>query len=160
DGPGLGAIVEIGSFVGLSTAWLATGSKASGREKVFAIDHFAGSPEHQAGGSHESTTLIAEGSTYGRFLGNVSRAGVADHIEPRNLPLHVAALDWVGPIRLLFIDSDHSFEATREDFEVWSPHGGLGGLIALHDVGTWPGVTRFYDGLSTDPRFSHVLSAR
>jgi|AGTN01.1.fsa_nt_gi hypothetical protein len=46
-GSGTGAIVEIGSFMGRSTAFLAAGSKLAGREKVIAVDHFRGSPEHQ-----------------------------------------------------------------------------------------------------------------
>src|ERR1700761_7895342 len=46
-GPGRGAIVEIGSFKGRSTCFLALGTKLAGREKVIAIDHFRGSAEHQ-----------------------------------------------------------------------------------------------------------------
>jgi predicted O-methyltransferase YrrM len=37
-GPGEGAIVEIGSFIGRSTIYLAKGAMAAGRERVTAID--------------------------------------------------------------------------------------------------------------------------
>ena len=40
NGAGEGEIVEIGSYKGKSTCWLATGSKGAGREKVTAVDHF------------------------------------------------------------------------------------------------------------------------
>jgi hypothetical protein len=58
-----------------------------------------------------------------------------------------AAKEWSGPIRLLFIDGDHSYEASKQDFEMWSPFVVPHGIICFHDVPTWPGVTRFYEEL-------------
>ncbi|MBF0160593.1 MAG: class I SAM-dependent methyltransferase, partial [Magnetococcales bacterium] len=52
-GPGRGIVVELGSFMGRSTCWLAAGSKDAQRGKVVACDTFQGSPEHQAGMSVE-----------------------------------------------------------------------------------------------------------
>src|SRR5262249_43965944 len=62
SGPGRGNIVEIGSFMGLSTCWLASGSKAAGRLGVIAVDHFTGSPEHQVGGSHQVDAIAKTGT--------------------------------------------------------------------------------------------------
>lgn len=39
-----------------------------------------------------------------------------------------------GEVDLVFIDGDHSPEACREDFEVWSTHVGERGAIAFHDA--------------------------
>lgn len=36
---------------------------------------------------------------------------------------------------LLFIDGDHSFDGTRQDFEMYSPLVRKGGLVVFHDVG-------------------------
>src|SRR5574337_1383187 len=49
---GRGAIVEIGSWKGKSTIWLAKGSKAGNGVKVYAVDTHTGSSEHRqdAGG--------------------------------------------------------------------------------------------------------------
>jgi hypothetical protein len=62
-------------------------------------------------------------------------------------PSAEAAGQWAGPIRLLFIDGDHSYEASGRDFELWSrfvvPHG----LVCFHDIRAWPGVTQFYEEL-------------
>ena len=55
-----------------------------------------------------------------------------------------AASQWQGPIRLLFIDGDHSYEASRQDLELWSPFVVPHGLICFHDIPGWEGVTRFY----------------
>ena len=151
-GEGEGAIVEIGSFQGRSTCWLASGAKRAGREHVTAVDHFKGSPEHQAGGQMESGAIAREGSTYGRFCENIKAMEVDDYVDPIVAGSAEAVQSWDGPIRLLFIDGDHAYETSKQDFELWSPFVVEKGVIAFHDVGTWPGVTAFYETLmkSTD----------
>ena len=71
-GPGSGSVVEIGSYLGRSTCFLALGVQRAARPMVIAVDHFGGSPEHQAGGSHESRVLASEGTTYNQFLRNLN----------------------------------------------------------------------------------------
>jgi tetratricopeptide (TPR) repeat protein len=56
---------------------------------------------------------------------------------------------WQGPIRLLFIDDDHSYEESRQGFELWSPFVVPHGIICFHDVPGSPGVTRFYQELTS-----------
>ena len=146
-GPGTGAVLELGSFMGRSTCWLANGSKSAFREKVTAVDHFKGSPEHQPGEQFECAALKEAGSTFPAFQANLEAAGLADHVEPIVASSEEAAASWQGPIRLLFIDGDHSYEAARRDFELWSPFVVPGGVIALHDVGNAPGVTQLYGEL-------------
>lgn len=151
SGPGDGAIVEIGSFLGKSAAWLAFGAQQGGRGRVTAIDPFTGSPEHQPGARNEEPEIVARGSTRPRFEQNLRDAGLRESVDVIEARSTDAAARWSGPIRLLFIDGDHSEEASRADFEAWLPHTALGGLIAFHDVGVWAGVTRFYEGLTADP---------
>jgi predicted O-methyltransferase YrrM len=146
-GPGIGEIVEIGSFMGRSTCWLAQGSQNAARENVHAVDHFKGSPEHQAGSTHEEPVLVAEGTTLNTFKNNIARKGFAGRvvIHPEGSPQ--AAEGWTLPIRLLFIDAEHSYEASKLDFDTWEPHVIPHGLIAFHDIGSWEGVTTFYNEL-------------
>lgn len=159
EGPGCGAIVEIGSFMGKSTCWLATGSKNAQREKVYAVDHFAGSPEHQENAKHEVRALVEQGTTFHKFEENIRNFGVEDHVIPVKASSQEAAEQWSGPIRLLFIDADHSYEASQLDFSLWSPHVVLGGLIAFHDIGDWEGVTRFYQELlRTSTEFVEIVN--
>jgi len=158
-GAGAGEIVEIGSFMGLSTCWLALGAKSAGREAVTAVDHFKGSKEHQAGRRHECAVLVEAGTTYPRFLENIERVGVGDQVRPVKATSEEAAGTWDRPIRLLFIDGDHRYESTRQDFELWSRFVVEGGYIAFHDVGTWPGVTRFYGELMERGGYQEVWAA-
>jgi len=147
DGPGDGAIVEIGSFMGRSTCWLAAGSLEGGREVVHAVDHFQGSPEHQVGGTHPNAAIAEKGTTFHRFIEHVRGAGVEHHVSPITMSSLDAAAQWEGPIRLLFIDGDHSYEASKADFDAWLPYLNECGCIAFHDVGAWAGVTQFVNEL-------------
>jgi hypothetical protein len=47
---------------------------------------------------------------------------------------HDAVARWDRPIDVLVIDGDHSYEATRQDFEDWSPHVVQDGAILFHDA--------------------------
>lgn len=150
-GSGRGEIVEIGSFLGRSTCWLAMGSKAAEREKVTAIDHFKGSKEHQSGKKFECSVLVEEGTTFNRFRENLKAVEVEDHVRPIRAASEDAVVGWTEPVRLLFIDGDHDYESTKKDFELWSKFVTPGGYICFHDVETtWPGVTQFYHELIND----------
>lgn len=151
QGPGVGAIVEIGSFKGRSTAWLAYGAKCANRERITAIDPFTGSPEHQPGQDWADPDLAALGSTLPVFEANLRKLDLLDYVDPVVSVSADAARNWKEPIRLLFIDGDHSYEGSQLDFDSWSPHVVPGGLIALHDIGHWEGVTRFYQERMASP---------
>jgi len=158
DGPGSGAIVEIGSFMGKSTCYMALGTQRARREMVYAVDHFMGSPEHQKGQGCEVQAIVETGSTFHLFKENIARVGVSEYVNPIMASSREAAALWEQPIRLLFIDGDHSYEASKEDFESWSPFVVPGGLIAFHDIGHWPGVTQFYaELLSNAPNYTQIL---
>ena len=158
QGPGSGVIVEIGSFKGKSTAWLARGAKRGNREKVYAVDHFTGSPEHQKGMPIEDKDVAASGSTFEVFSRNIASLGLGDQVIPIIASSAEAASAWEKPIRLLFIDADHSYEASKIDFDSWAPHVVSGGLIAFHDIDEWPGVTEFYrNEVLTNPAYRELL---
>ena len=157
-GRGRGEIVEIGSYMGLSTSWLALGSKATGREKVTAVDHFLGSVEHQPGAKHECRIIAKEGTTYRKFIKNITEVGVADLVDPIRASSREAAANWRKPIRLLFIDGEHSYEESKKDFETWSPFLVDEGYVVFHDVDQWPGVTEFYYELLAAGRHHQVLA--
>ena len=156
DGEGDGAIVEIGSWMGLSTAWLAAGSKEAGREHVHAIDVFDG------GAMMKDTEVIRnEGTTYNRFAENLEGLALFDHVEPIIADSGDAARRWTkGAIRLLFIDGDHRYHAVKADFDLWSPHVAAGGFVVLDDATEqYPGVLQLIgEVLAESSSWQQVLS--
>jgi predicted O-methyltransferase YrrM len=146
--PSDGDIVEIGSFKGKSTCYLAQGCATSGRGVVYAVDHFKGSPEHQKGGHEETREIVETGSTFDEFVRNLGAHGLGERVKPIVGDSTQAAAGWNGAIRMLFIDGDHSFDGTRTDFEAWFPHVSDTGLVCFHDYQNThylDGVTRFID---------------
>jgi predicted O-methyltransferase YrrM len=120
---GAGAIVEIGSWKGRSTAWLAAGARRAGR-RVYAIDPHLNSREDPSARTLEP------------FLANLERAGVRDVVEPLVMTSEEAAHLLTGPVELLFIDADHSYAGVRHDADLWLPRVVEGGVVLFHDVST------------------------
>ncbi len=156
-GPGVGSIVEIGSFAGRSTCYLAHGSKRARREKVVAVDHFQGSPEHQPGGGFASD-LVAGGTLFETFRTNLKAAGVDDWVHVIKAGSAEAVKDWSHPVRLLFIDGDHSYEGSKRDYEAWSPWLAPEGIAVFHDIGIFEGVTRFHEELTASGAAVEIMA--
>jgi predicted O-methyltransferase YrrM len=127
---GRGVIVEIGSWKGKSTIWLAKGSQAGQNAKVYAIDPHAGTSEHRRQGKL---------STFEEFERNISQAGVTGLVVPIRATSEAAASSFDQPIEMIFIDGDHDYEAVKRDFELWYPKVVDGGVMAFHDTTVWQG---------------------
>jgi hypothetical protein len=79
-------------------------------------------------------TLERPASTKADFLSSLKTAGVAEHVEFHHaLSKDVSAI-WNEPIRLLWIDGDHTYSGAKDDFDGFAPHVKPGGVIALHDA--------------------------
>lgn len=116
-------IVEIGSWKGRSTTWLAHGARARGA-RVYAVDPHCGSTE-----APEARTLEA-------FLANLERAGLGESVEPLVMTSAEAVDAIAAPVELLFVDGDHSVEGARRDAQLWLPRVTVGGTAMFHDVAT------------------------
>jgi MMP 1-O-methyltransferase len=126
-----GRIVEIGSWQGRSTIWLAAGAKAGRGARVVAID------------PHRGTSLRQEGETTEEALrANLARAGVNDQVDVVVATSEEAAQGWSEPVSFLWIDGDHSYRGARRDLELWESHLLPGATVAFHDTFVFPDVER------------------
>lgn len=133
----LGPVLEIGTYCGKSTVYLAAAARARGAT-VVTVDHHHGSEEHQEGWEYHDPSLVDPRTgridTVGEFRGTVAAAGVEDAVVAvLGRSADVARL-WGRPLGLLFIDGGHTEEAAQADYEGWSPHVAPGGALAIHDV--------------------------
>jgi predicted O-methyltransferase YrrM len=143
---GRGAIVEIGSWKGRSTIWLASGARRA-RHRVVAIDPHAG--------SHEDPSA----STFDAFRTNLERAGLAGQVEVMVMTSADAARTMEGPVELLFVDGDHSREGAARDADLWLPRVLPGGVVMFHDVATsgYAGPRRIFQRrICWSPQFHRV----
>lgn len=129
---GKGVIVEVGSWKGKSTIWLANGSKKGKGVKVYAIDPHTGSSEHRR--------VFGEVWTFEEFKRNIRLANVNDVVIPILATSAEAANTFEKPVELIFIDGSHEYELVKSDFGSWFPKVAVGGIMAFHDTfrGTGP----------------------
>ena len=122
-------IVELGSYLGASTCYLAAGAAQIGG-RVTAIDLW-----------NNETIAGGERDTFADFQRNT--AGAAHLITiVRKRTQDLTADDVKPPIHLAFIDADHSYEATRADAAFVAPLIAPDGVIAFHDTTAFAGVGR------------------
>lgn len=133
------AIVELGAFMGRSTAALAAGALHSNRQtRVISIDTWQGSGEPEAEkicrqkmAEHGVDDLFA---LHRKNLEALGLGSVTRRIRARTVPEGIEwAKEWEVPIGLLFIDADHVYESVKQDFEAFAPLVVPGGVVAFHD---------------------------
>ncbi len=142
------AIVEIGSFKGKSTCYLAVGAELGGGAHVYAVDPW------DTPGNVTGRFGFAEASTREAFHDQVAAAGHADHVTAiQGFSVEVAAT-WPKrrKIGLLYIDGDHSGAAVYADFEAWRPYLAKNATVAFDDFDTPrnPGVRMAIERLGLD----------
>ena len=122
-----GEVLEIGSFQGLSTVLLATALESTSDPRIHACDPWAAIEAFGA-------TMTTTDDTFHAFTESITKAGVADRVTVHRAFSSDLATQWDRPLRLLWIDGDHSVSGATEDFVNFSKHVVPGGIVAFHDV--------------------------
>ncbi len=133
----LGPCLEIGSYCGKSTLYLAAACRQTDA-LLYAIDHHGGSEEHQLGEEYHDPELYdreeAVMDSFRTFRRNLRRAGLDAQVVPIVAPSALAARHWNTPLGMVFIDGGHSLEAALTDYRCWAGHLVPGGILAIHDI--------------------------
>jgi len=135
-----GVIVEIGAYKGRSAVTMGF----AGSSDIYSVDPF-------------KERTLQDGSivpfNITDFATNIKKAGLEGRVNPIVMTSKLARDHWTRnvskPIKLLFIDGDHSYEHVCEDYELWNDLVIDGGWIIFHDYEPgWPGVVKFVDELA------------
>lgn len=142
-------IVELGSYRGKSTAYLAAGSFAVSDAPVFAVDPWD-TPGNITGrfGFADPATLLA-------FHAQLASVDLLRFVTPlRGFSTDVAK-HWLRPIGLLYIDGSHTLADVLADVKAWGKFIPAGGVIAFDDYRTDrnPGVATVVDALRAGKEF-------
>ena len=132
-----GPVLEIGSYCGKSTIYLAAAASAAG-QLVVTVDHHRGSEEHQPGWEYHDPRLVDATTgrldTLPRLRATLAAAGVEDQVVVVvGRSADVAGL-WRTPLGMVFIDGGHTEQAAVTDYVGWAPWVAPGGVLAIHDV--------------------------
>ncbi len=136
-----GPCLEIGSYCGKSTLYLATACQKS-NSILFSIDHHRGSEEQQPGEEYFDPDLYDPQTggvdTFREFKATIARGKLEDTVVPIVNRSEVVARRWATPLSLVFIDGGHSMEAACTDYHAWVGHILPGGYLLIHDIFTDP----------------------
>src|SRR3954468_22443750 len=155
-------VIEVGSWMGASTCFIAGGLKG-GSAKIFAVDNFQGLSTcgEDAAWYNSHFKKLGMKSTLEIFRENFAALGFSPRAEPVVSDSLAAAqtLDGRrGMIDFIFIDGDHSYEACKADIEAWTTYVKRGGVIAFHDFGSRAdGVTRAIFEETKASRFAEIV---
>ena len=133
----LGPVLEVGTYCGKSTIYLASAARQAG-QVVVTVDHHHGSEENQPGWAYHDTSLVDPATgrldTLPFFRSTLTGLGLDDDvIAIVGRSADVARL-WQAPLGMLFIDGGHTEAAAQADYEGWAPRVAPGGALAIHDV--------------------------
>lgn len=122
-------VIEVGSWLGKSTRHIAQLLPRNG--KVYAVDHWQGSLEHQPGRSPHCKDLSL---LYDQFLSNVIHAKLTHKIIPVRMS-SVEAEKYLSNVvpDLIYIDASHEFEPVYQDLTIWFPHVKGHGILCGDD---------------------------
>lgn len=148
------AIVELGSYKGASTAYLAAGSRDGLGAHVYAVDAWA----------HDVTaprwSPVASRAEFDTQLRSV---GLREYVTAIQARTTNAALSYDGlPIGLLFVDADHSEPGVLADVRAWRRHLADGATVILDDYRTDrnPGVERALTQLLHEATLAELVDVR
>ncbi|MBP2391352.1 class I SAM-dependent methyltransferase [Aeromicrobium fastidiosum] len=132
-----GVALEVGTYCGKSTLYLAHAASATG-STVVTIDHHRGSEEQQPGWEYHDESLVDPELGLMDTLPFARRAialsGLEDFVVAMVGRSSAISRWWQTPLDLVFVDGGHTEEAAQADFHGWAPHVRLGGVLVIHDV--------------------------
>ncbi len=124
------AIVEIGSYLGASSSFMAQAALSNPNAcRLYCVDTWL-------------NDAMPEGNrdTYAEFLSNTRKYQRTIHaIRKRS---DEAAKEFEGKIDLLFIDGDHEYDGVKQDWDCWSPFLSETATVVMHDTSWAEGVQR------------------
>lgn len=125
-------IVEIGSWLGKSTAYLASKIKQSNKKITFyTVDTFLGSPNEK--GLLEVVRFNG-GSILNKFKQNMKDCNCLEYVIPIESDSESASQKFENEsVDFIFVDGGHTYKDVLLDLQSWFPKLKNNGIIAGHD---------------------------
>lgn len=134
-------IVELGSFRGRTTAWLAWGAEQGHGAPVIAVDPWTFLEPLEVDGYLEpqyERGEYAHPDTYRDYTEHLERCGVTRALTVRATAVQGAEMatemGLARRVGLLFHDALHAADAVEADLRAWLPHLAPSCTVALHDA--------------------------
>ena len=116
-------IVEIGRGKDKSTAWLAKGSEAGEKNKVYSIASHKRSADH---------VKVDEENMHTEFIANLTKVRVQDTVVALHETSEEAARRWKEKIGLLWFNISREYEDIKKVILSWQRHLYPNAIVAVH----------------------------
>jgi predicted O-methyltransferase YrrM len=154
-----GDVIEIGSWQGYSTSFLARAVAESRNGRLYAIDHFRGNV------GKESAYVVGKSDLSDlprKFSDNMQRLGLLQTVRLMEMPNREAAERLRREqirVRFLFIDGDHTREGVQRDVDLFFPFLMKGSIVVFDDCSpSAPGVIETIDRLFNEKAFERAFA--
>ena len=131
-----GPILEIGSYCGKSSLFLAKGAEKN-NQYIFTVDHHRGSEEHQLNEEYFDAEIFDSSTnkinSLPMLISNINLYKV-HNIVPIIRESSEAAKYWNSQLSMVFIDGSHSLDSAMQDFISWNTKITSGGALVIHDI--------------------------
>lgn len=145
-------IIEVGSWFGGSTRWLAKQVSKDGY--VIAVDTWKGSEEHQPGASAHHSKLDV---LYQQFLSN----NIHENLQNKIIPVRMESLEATTAINvipdLFYLDAAHDEESVYKDLQAWIPKF-KSQTIVCGDDWSWDGVRAAVNKFASENNFEVIAN--
>jgi hypothetical protein len=133
----MGPALEIGTFGGKSSLYIAAGSSMN-EQLVFTIDHHQGSEEHQTGEEYFDADIydayLDRVNTVPLMQSNLNKFKESKYVIPIITNANALASIWTIKLGLLFIDGSHTEFSAKNDYANWNAKIVTGGALVIHDI--------------------------
>jgi predicted O-methyltransferase YrrM len=152
-----GDVVEVGSWQGRSSSYLARAVQLSGNGRFYAVDHFRGNvgKEHCYRVNNHDLSDLKD-----NFLRNIDAIGLKNHVTLLDVPNADAAGTLSdASVRFLFIDGDHTENGVDRDIGLFFPKLINGAIVVFDDFSnSFPGVVKCIKTLLNKSDHSRVMA--
>lgn len=123
-------LVEVGCFLGKSTAFLAVEMVNSDKRlTLHCVDHWEGSKENAV-----VADILNDFGGYDTFLKNLDPVRQYLPVKIHRMPSVAAAAQFAdGSLDFVMIDASHDYPSVMADIAAWLPKVKAGGVFAGHD---------------------------
>lgn len=131
--------VELGVWKGKSISYFTVESINKNKQgKIYAVDHWLGSQEHQKNSWAYDPLVEVEEGLYNQYLNNINP--IKDYITNIKASSSSASEMFEDQsIDAIFIDASHDYDNVYQDLNTWMPKIKSEGIISGHDY-DWSGV--------------------
>jgi len=133
--------VEVGAWFGKSTNYLATKIRESKKNiKFTTVDTWKGTDDEDI---HQTIVGAFNGDIFYEFVDNTTLTNNYDNITMIKDTSKNAANQFAnGSIDYIMLDAGHSYDALKDDLNVWYNKVKPGGIVSGDDYGVFSGVTQ------------------